>query len=114
MTQKINQRKVKSVERLTERYGEGYEKSNIFGKVKCQHRCNCDTTSCNDCKISKQLEKHGEYGDKIENGTLVEVVRCKDCKHFQKSNLNFGDCKYMYNEVQIDDYCSYGKLKEVN
>lgn len=108
------------MERLTERYGEGYEKTNIFGKVKCQHRCNCDTTSCNDCKVAKQLEKLGEYKDKIKNGTLVEVVRCKDCKYLSEHgnctrNMCWDEAEYAYHTVMHPDedaYCSYGVKKQ--
>ena len=53
---------------------------------------------------------------------VVEVVRCKDCRH---STINGGDCNsiivhYVRNEItELNeeaysrlDYCSYGKRKE--
>ena len=47
---------------------------------------------------------------------LVEVVRCKDCKHW--GGVIFGYiCRrfsgtYIRNETKENDYCSYGELKE--
>ena len=47
----------------------------------------------------------------------VEVVRCRDCKHWHKGTLF---CDYMpYGEAQervnwyADDFCSYGERKDV-
>ena len=37
---------------------------------------------------------------------VVEVVRCKDCKHW-----DFGDC-YRQELTRPDDFCSYGERKE--
>lgn len=51
---------------------------------------------------------------------VVEVVRCKKCRHFSASNPSF--CKYHTNNasycdeacwVTENDFCSYGKRKEV-
>ena len=46
----------------------------------------------------------------------VEVVRCRDCKHWHKETLF---CDYMpYGEAQervnwyADDFCSYGERKD--
>lgn len=46
----------------------------------------------------------------------VEVVRCKDCKHWHKDTVF---CDYMpYGEAServnwyADDFCSYGELKQ--
>lgn len=46
----------------------------------------------------------------------VEVVRCRECKHWHKETLF---CDYMpYGEAQervnwyADDFCSYGELKD--
>lgn len=41
----------------------------------------------------------------------VEVVRCKDCKHFVKATDWFA-CKKWYMDIREDDYCSYGERKE--
>lgn len=40
---------------------------------------------------------------------VVEVVRCKDCKHY-----NYGICIHDFacNLIRADDYCSYGERSE--
>ncbi len=53
----------------------------------------------------------------IENqppADVVEVVRCKDCKHFGK-DMGYGkhDCKkYEMPYCMENDFCSYGERKE--
>lgn len=46
---------------------------------------------------------------------VVEVVRCKDCIHFDKSGAcnHFGYYTYVP-DVDEDDYCSYGERGEEN
>lgn len=47
-----------------------------------------------------------------EKGDLVEVVRCKDCIHYQKGYCNhFGYYSYAP-EVDEDDFCSCGERRE--
>lgn len=50
--------------------------------------------------------------DRIKNGDLVEVVRCKDCKHYRDS-FPYDTCD-VFDEKATDaeDYCSYGERKE--
>lgn len=55
---------------------------------------------------------------KVENGELVEVVRCKNCQHYDGHICNFfsewpdqystGHTVYM----EPDDFCSYGERRE--
>ena len=43
---------------------------------------------------------------------VVEVVRCKDCKHGKKDSLFVGgyECSIFDNSnVEADDFCSYGE-----
>ena len=52
----------------------------------------------------------------------VEVVRCKDCKHFKETNGKFsgkpcgyGQCMkpfFIQMIVNADDFCSYGERRE--
>lgn len=42
----------------------------------------------------------------------VEVVRCKDCKHFDGS-YSYPICCRWEETIKPDDYCSYGEKKEV-
>lgn len=56
---------------------------------------------------------------------VVKVVRCKDCKHWDKQgfdpilDVDFGDCKCghledeFHNQTDETDFCSYGELKEL-
>lgn len=46
------------------------------------------------------------------DGDVVEVVRCKDCKHLMFSDC-YGECRLNHLWiVRPDDYCSRGKRKE--
>ena len=43
---------------------------------------------------------------------VVEVVRCKDCKHLMFSDM-YGECSQAHmGIVRPDDYCSYGERKD--
>lgn len=43
----------------------------------------------------------------------VEVVRCKDCKHYRKEkDVKFSHCEIIEMFVAESDYCCFGKRKE--
>lgn len=44
----------------------------------------------------------------------VEVVRCKDCKHFgtEDCSMFFDNDYYLLNWARDNDFCSWGKRKE--
>ncbi len=43
---------------------------------------------------------------------VVEVVRCKDCKHFLSSGM-YGECSQAHIRiVRPDGFCSYGERKK--
>lgn len=44
----------------------------------------------------------------------VPVIRCKDCKHWQKSVINYNEyvCYWGGYVKQEDDYCSWAERKE--
>ena len=51
--------------------------------------------------------------------TPVEIVRCKDCKHFKKSPRLFGDertdgaCRWIQDRLfEQDFFCAFGEMKE--
>jgi hypothetical protein len=50
--------------------------------------------------------------DRTPAADVVEIVRCKDCVHYQNGACNhFG--YYIYApDVDEDDFCSYGERKE--
>lgn len=50
--------------------------------------------------------------DRIKNSDLVEVVRCKDCKHYRDS-FPYDTCDvFDAKATDAEDYCSYGERKE--
>ena len=55
-----------------------------------------------------------EYQDKEENGELVLVVRCKDCrqKHIGGSVTHYYWCDLWDREVDCNNYCSWAERKE--
>lgn len=87
----------------------------------------------NPCKNCKEMDKcsiceltyYRKGYIKSPTADVVEVVRCKDCKH--SSNMPLGLC-YLHTEpyenskgykgdavcVEPDDFCSYGKRSEEN
>lgn len=54
--------------------------------------------------------------EKAPTVDAVEVVRCKDCKYFNKAAPNdkgFCICPASNMEIVPDDFCSYGERKEI-
>ena len=49
-----------------------------------------------------------DFEDKIEQGELVEVVRCKDCTEWDEKEQ---ECSHWYG-FRENDYCSYGERSE--
>lgn len=65
------------------------------------------------------------YGDylklksRVENGELVEVVKCKDCIHYSNPEIGWCDVNSHFNEEKDwwtmfveDDYCSNGERRD--
>ena len=53
--------------------------------------------------------------EKQPTADVVEVIRCKDCKHYKKINyddISQNTCEITTKRQQPDDYCSYGERKE--
>lgn len=49
--------------------------------------------------------------DLLPPADVVEVVRCKDCKHLMFSDM-YGECSQAHmGIVRPDDFCSYGERK---
>lgn len=80
----------------------------------------CFSGSIQDFKIYKRLQ---ELEDKIEQGTLIEVVRCKDCRFLEEKHYeDEGEkpyiklvCKLLKKQFQPNDFCSYAekRLEEI-
>lgn len=50
--------------------------------------------------------------DECPAADVVEVVRCKDCKHFRFSDM-YGECSQAHIRlVKPDGFCSYGERKD--
>lgn len=72
------------------------------------------STGTLDYKSKKILNNiiNGDFSDFEEEKDLVEVVRCKDCKHWQDGNVGLGcywDTNYPQKE---DDFCSHGEKSD--
>ena len=55
----------------------------------------------------------GKFIDVLSTADVVEVVRCKDCKHYYTELLH-GDheCQVFDMLMNDDDYCSQGERRE--
>lgn len=67
-------------------------------------------------RLPEIITKLAKLEDKIEQGELVEVVKCKACKHFcpYEGEEHKGDCAELVGLescVYEDDFCSYGERK---
>ena len=70
------------------------------------------------------LSKHLDDGHKIlelltafaeaDGVDAVPVIRCKDCKYWQKSSINYNEyvCYWGGYVKQEDDYCSWAERRE--
>mgnify|MGYP006874099990 CR=1 FL=1 len=54
-----------------------------------------------------------EYAENLPAANVAPVVRCKDCKHYEPEEYEFG-CVFAggLSYVKADDYCSYGERKD--
>ena len=68
-----------------------------------------------DCKVRHKCRAINRNVKQIPTADVVEVVRCKDCKHFNANYPSF--CEYHTNNagycdeccwVTENDFCSYG------
>ena len=70
-----------------------------------------------DCCHPKQMKGVLMAMSKIDSAPaadVVEVVRCKDCKHLMFSDM-YGECSQAHmGIVRPDDFCSYGERRENN
>ena len=75
---------------------------------KCFHFQVCAQVMKNQLFIrEKTLKEENPKCEHFVNAAdVVEVVRCKDCKYWQ-------ECRWgNYETPNLDDYCSYGELKD--
>lgn len=66
---------------------------------------------CSD-KLNIPLSELVDTFADIPTADVVEVVRCKDCKHLMFSDC-YGECAQAHmGIVRPDDFCSYGERKD--
>ena len=86
-------------------------------------KCNRCTEPCPMANMAHEAAKGRMYATKefialqkkIDNGQLVEVVRCKDCKYATKAKWNkkgYRICPASHMEITDDDFCSYGERND--
>ncbi len=81
----------------------------------CFHNDVCENRSC--WIDPNDSSKHTICHHFKNAADVVEVVRCKDCKHYKlqpkyKNSETKYCCRSAYVRVNADDFCSYGKRKE--
>ena len=113
-----------------DRYGHAYTNETIYdrgmtskdGKTYEKHYFENGTSAYD----GKPIDRLCELEDKIEQGKLVEVVRCKDCKHCSKLEKIIPVCSHEKNVLITESapkrvhmlvvsdyhYCSYGERRE--
>lgn len=85
--------------------------------------CNNCTETCPKAELAHETAKGRMYATqelvelvkKIESGQLVEVVRCKDCKHWEEIKHGVGWCcattpSHVW--TKDDEYCKRGEREE--
>ena len=80
-----------------------------YDKEKCVSEENCKT-----CEKSCLWRKIVSVAPTVD---AVEVVRCKDCKHWLKCEPSGTNCRVCANTTKIRlpyDFCSYGERREAN
>lgn len=60
------------------------------------------------------LDYEDEYKDgKVEVNIITsepeELIRCKDCKHWNITSDGFGECNIMARQFLGEEYCSFGE-----
>ena len=87
-------------------------------KIAFKRREMADIDMYGGCHIAECFQGYeaNEIVDKMPTVDAVEVVRCKDCKHFW---LPQGFCTHDRHEYQTqavwqedDDFCSYGERRD--
>lgn len=76
---------------------------------KCIHGDVCGDRDGYDEGDERALTYCSEFKSKDD---VVEVVRCKDCKHWKQVTAERHACRILGFEMDYDEYCSYGERKE--
>lgn len=60
------------------------------------------------------MSKLQDLENKIEDGDIIEVVRCKNCLYYKAVSPTCGNCHMTTYVMHPDHYCSGAKRKEQN
>lgn len=52
------------------------------------------------------------FNNAVPAADVVEVVRCKDCKHYKDNHRCYSKYSNMDNYRSPNDYCSYGERED--
>lgn len=82
----------------------------------------CKGISCNECSFGTNEDGMSECVlDKriaeLPTADVVEVVRCKNCKHYSADGWGYGNCyreNVEYLRMQDNGYCSFGERSKDN
>lgn len=82
-------------------------------------RCENCIEKCPQARMAHEIAKGRMYATKefialqkkVESGQLVEVIRCKDCKHMEitPDNLRWCNAWNGINGMGDEGYCNYGE-----
>ena len=68
----------------------------------------CELTTCTECRARSTA-------DLLIENDFLPVVRCKDCKRWERHtevNRDYGGCRRYNSTMRYDDFCSYGERKD--
>ena len=77
--------------------------------MKCHHEKECYNypEKCEECG---QLSDVRNHYPRLQTKDLVEVVRCKDCKYYDRGICYYPAVRYVAHDA--DHYCGYGERRE--
>jgi len=82
------------------------------------------TGNCNNCPLDaykcQYYNEHTlmEFCERIDDAPIVdavEVIRCKNCKHYYADPWGYGNCVFeggVSRRTKDSDFCSWGEWKE--
>lgn len=85
-----------------------------YANAECLGTKECDPCKCNGdeekCDYYENVRKRG--AEKKKATDVVEVVRCKDCKHWERGVCHCPEHRYLFTEK--NHYCGYGERSNEN
>lgn len=81
----------------------------FFMNMDAGRRCPCSTLLT--------PEEFTEYLDEIPTADVAPVVRCRECKRWQRHseiNRDYGGCRRYSSTMRYDDFCSQGERRTGN